>query len=638
MSRRASSVALFAAAIFLSQVTAANAACLNFLGGYTASKHWLASAEKGDPLAQANAGDMYRRGDGVEKDFDKARAWIQKSVEQGCEQGEYGLAQLYFYGQGVEFDLSKAAQWARKAAEKGLPEAQHQLASHLETGVGEQKNEEEAFLWYQKAADQSYAYAQWALGKMFIDGRGTDKNLIDGYYWWSIATMPDVEHAKSEREKVRQHMTDSQVRIAESRIQAWREKHEFEAVKARAESDWPAPSPDAQLALAWKYHDGKGTQKDAKLAFKWFLKAAEHGLTVAQYASGICYRDGDGVEKDSRRAFEWLQKSAEQGYANAQGALGDLYGNGDGIPKDEQLAVAWHQKAAKQGNAITQNNLGVAYEYGNGVSKDVQSAYFWYLLSAAGGVEIAIKNRDRIERALTPDERAKAQAAARDWKPSSASSNLSPSDASTPSNAKPKATGSGFFVSRSSVVTNFHVIDGCARVAVSGKGAARVQSSDARNDLALLEVKAGNDSTATLRDGKLRAGEPITVIGYPLAGLLAQGANVTTGNVSALAGPLNDVRLIQITAPVQSGNSGGPLIDASGNVAGVVVSKLDTLKVAKATGEITQNVNFAINGTMLQAFLDSAGIQYKTAPLGRKLSSADIAERAKQFTALVECY
>ena len=60
------------------------------------------------------------------------------------------------------------------------------------------------------------------------------------------------------------------------------------------------------------------------------------------------------------------------------------------------------------------------------------------------------------------------------------------------------------------------------------------------------------------------------MVGYPLRGLLASEANVSTGAVSALAGPGDDRRLIQITAPVQSGNSGGPVLDAAGNVVGVV--------------------------------------------------------------------
>ena len=59
-------------------------------------------------------------------------------------------------------------------------------------------------------------------------------------------------------------------------------------------------------------------------------------------------------------------------------------------------------------------------------------------------------------------------------------------------------------------------------------------------------------------------------------------------------GLLDDISQLQISAPIQPGNSGGPLLDEYGNVAGVVVAKLRALAVAKATGDIPQNVNFAV--------------------------------------------
>ena len=76
----------------------------------------------------------------------------------------------------------------------------------------------------------------------------------------------------------------------------------------------------------------------------------------------------------------------------------------------------------------------------------------------------------------------------------------------------------------------------------------------------------------------------IVVACFPLHGLLTSDINVTTGTISALAGPGDDRRIFQITAPVQPGNSGGPVLDASGHVVGVVVARLDALKMARRKG------------------------------------------------------
>ncbi|MDA1325678.1 MAG: serine protease, partial [Proteobacteria bacterium] len=88
----------------------------------------------------------------------------------------------------------------------------------------------------------------------------------------------------------------------------------------------------------------------------------------------------------------------------------------------------------------------------------------------------------------------------------------------------------------------------------------------------------------------MRTGNDIIVAGYPLHGLLSSDLNVTKGIISALTGPGDDRRIMQITAPVQPGNSGGPLLDTSGNVVGVIVSKLNALRVARATGTLPANV------------------------------------------------
>ena len=160
------------------------------------------------------------------------------------------------------------------------------------------------------------------------------------------------------------------------------------------------------------------------------------------------------------------------------------------------------------------------------------------------------------------------------------------------------STGSGFRVSRQGhILTNSHVVRGCAEVRVVSAPNARSRrvAVSARNDpadLALLKGQASGASAAFRQGRGVRPAARVLVAGYPLHDLLSAGVNISTGSVAALAGPGDDHRLIQISAPVQKGNSGGPVLDSAGNVVGVVVSKLNALKVARVTGDIPQNVNF----------------------------------------------
>ena len=210
--------------------------------------------------------------------------------------------------------------------------------------------------------------------------------------------------------------------------------------------------------------------------------------------------------------------------------------------------------------------------------------------------------------------------------------------------SRPKAMGSGtgFVVSRlGHVLTNHHVVDGCTTIRARTAGRMHlltVVGTDENNDLAVLTLPAPVSGVARFRAGHtIRPGDSVVVVGFPLHGLLASEANVTTGSVSALAGIGNDTRYLQITAPVQSGNSGGPLLDAGGHIVGLVVSKLDAIYIAKVTGDIPQNINFAIKGTVAKSFLDSQSVEYETETSSNTLEFADIGSAAKQFTLLLEC-
>ena len=200
--------------------------------------------------------------------------------------------------------------------------------------------------------------------------------------------------------------------------------------------------------------------------------------------------------------------------------------------------------------------------------------------------------------------------------------------------------GTGFFVSSDGkMLTNAHVVKDCRIIRV--RGLERVESAqliarDEANDLALISTGKTPNQFAKWR-GAVRQGEEIAVYGFPLTGLLASSGNITTGNITALAGIGDDTRLFQISAPLQPGNSGGPVLDRGGSVVGVVVSKLDALRAASALNDIPQNVNFAIKGNVALSFLEAHSTGSMQSEPGTALSTPDLVDRAKAFTAGIEC-
>lgn len=129
----------------------------------------------------------------------------------------------------------------------------------------------------------------------------------------------------------------------------------------------------------------------------------------------------------------------------------------------------------------------------------------------------------------------------------------------------------------------------------------------------------------------------MSVFGFPLNGLLASSGNFTRGSVTATAGLGDDTRVVQISAPVQPANSGGPLLDEAGNVVGIVSSKLNAMKLAAITNGVAQNINFAIKSTIVESFLEANDIAYTTGTSSQRLDPPDVAARAQSFTAIVQC-
>jgi S1-C subfamily serine protease len=203
--------------------------------------------------------------------------------------------------------------------------------------------------------------------------------------------------------------------------------------------------------------------------------------------------------------------------------------------------------------------------------------------------------------------------------------------------------GTGFLVSTNGhVVTNQHVVDGCVgdiQGNLTGEAPAtlRVVSTDETNDLALLQVPGTFKEVARIKDKAVQSGDSVVAIGFPFHGMLTSDFTVTTGIVSSLSGLLNDTRFLQISAAVQPGNSGGPLLASSGDVVGVVAAKLNALRVVRATGSIPENINFAIKTGALRDFLDNSVVPYQISDGKTELKTTDIARNARAFTLLISC-
>jgi S1-C subfamily serine protease len=174
-------------------------------------------------------------------------------------------------------------------------------------------------------------------------------------------------------------------------------------------------------------------------------------------------------------------------------------------------------------------------------------------------------------------------------------------------------TGTAFAVSQSSwFLTAHHVIEGADRIELQcgdlDPAVAKVVKIDPANDIALLKadirptaaIGLAPDSTATV-------GEQVFTMGFPTPDVLGIEPKYTEGVISSLTGLYNYSNVMQITVPIQPGNSGGPLVDRSGNLVGVITSTAAVKKFFSKTGTLPQNVNWAVRSEYVRPLL--AGIQ-----------------------------
>lgn len=200
------------------------------------------------------------------------------------------------------------------------------------------------------------------------------------------------------------------------------------------------------------------------------------------------------------------------------------------------------------------------------------------------------------------------------------------------------SSGTGFYINpNGKIVTNHHVIDGCTQINVNGYPAT-IDFKSEEFDIAVIHSdKASRQSQyIKISPDAARLNSDVTVAGFPYNGLLTS-LNITRGAVSSLKGIGGDAKYIQISAPVQPGNSGGPAVNEFGNLVGVVAARISASAVVELTGSLPENINFAVKPAILRLLLDSNGIEYTLGDGRKEIEPVDLADKLSDAVVLIEC-
>ncbi len=633
----------------------------------------LADKEKNNVDASIHLGYAYMNGKyGAEKDRKTAFKWFTKAAERKdnygtlqavklClgkvtlhdnERSKSSLSDLIKNSKGIDSKEKCHVLYEQinKMAEKGNSEAQYVKGLYYYQGGNEEIDMSKALQWFDKSMKQGYTDAIFMIGKVYNILQFGDKNK------------------EQNRAEMLKYFKEYASKGENNSFCAYYELgnfyHRFER-DAQEAIKWFKKGANTghiqsmiQLAEVYRYK-GYGSldemrklteeQEDAntKEAIKWYIKASNAGAYYSEVDVAKLYQNLALKSKYQRqyakanayykKTLEWAEIGAYKGLQESESITAWTYYEGKGVPVNYKEALYWFKKNSRHGrsSSLEQFEVGKMYFEGKGTRKDYIHAYAWINfaltnLSFKSDQESARKILNYLESKLTKEQLIYAQ----NFDPTKDTANKTKKGIKQSQGT----TGTGFFVNNSYLLTNNHVAGNCKKIELKNekyKSEAIVVVQDATNDLAVLKAVKKNNSFLMFKSGRgLRIGNEIVVLGYPLGILLGSGVKLTSGNVSGLTGLVNDATKLQLTAPVQPGNSGGPLLDRDGNVVGVIVARVEK----GLSGRIAQNVNLAIKSNIAQMFLDTNNIDYDVKRSKEKKELADIADDAKNGVVQVVCY
>ena len=203
------------------------------------------------------------------------------------------------------------------------------------------------------------------------------------------------------------------------------------------------------------------------------------------------------------------------------------------------------------------------------------------------------------------------------------------------SNSSNTWTGTAWSLKNGYIVTNHHVVENAKSIKINvgaKKYDALVKAVDKTNDLAILYVEELKDCSVpyAVKQSLCAVGEKCFVLGYPMSNELGKEIKLTDGIISSRVGYQDNVSLYQISAPVQPGNSGCPMFDENGNVAGIINSGVPS----------ADNVGYAIKLSYLRTLLENYEWE-DLLPDGKEVESlGTLTEKVnaiKEYVYLVEC-
>jgi len=198
----------------------------------------------------------------------------------------------------------------------------------------------------------------------------------------------------------------------------------------------------------------------------------------------------------------------------------------------------------------------------------------------------------------------------------------------------PAASGSGFYITSSGyILTNNHVIEGCRKVSLTHNGkevVANVIATDSKNDLAILKSNVRPNRFYKISQDDPKLLDNVIIAGYPLGKRVSSAIKTSKGSVTSLAGYGDNYSNFQTDAALNQGNSGGPIMDQSGNVIGVAVANF-----GKQSG--VESFNFGIKSSTVKTFVSSNDVNF-TKGSKTNLNNEQLSSLITNATIYLECW